>query len=321
MTVGLIINPLSGKQSGKGLELAGALAGAPGVLIRVLDQFGHLNGFLDEMGKAGVSDLFISSGDGTIQEIQTQLAERKPFSSLPRLCLLPHGTTNLTAADLGFAHTSIARQTAFVTAAGAGKVANDLRTRTTLRIVNPRDGKTRHGMFLGTGAVWQATRFCQDAVHRTGLKGDWATFATLAAAIVKSVFSRSDPDDMERIDRPYQMTVRGDGAEILSGGELLFLATTLDKLILNTRPFWGGKQAAIRATSFPYPPPNLARWLYPALYGSEDRRMPPGCHSFSAGVIEIETECPFVLDGEFFDPPANAMLRIETGPEFTYVCG
>ena len=321
MTVGLIVNPFSGKQSGKGLELAGALGDAPDVMIGVLDDFSRLNAFLDEMGKAGVSDLFISSGDGTIQEIQTQLAERKPFASLPRLCLLPHGTTNLTAADLGFVHKSIVRQAQFLAAAGAGHVGTDLRTRASLRIVNPADGKTRHGMFLGTGAVWRATLFCQDAVHRTGLKGDWATFATLAAAIAKSVFSKSDPDNPERIDRPYQMTVRGDGEEVVSGGELLFLATTLDKLILNTRPFWGGKKAPIRASSFPYPPPNLARWLYSALYGAEDRRMPLGCHSFSANVLGIETECPFVLDGEFFDPPAGETLRVETGPDFTYVCG
>ena len=63
-------------------------------------------------------------------------------------------------------------------------------------------------MFLGTGAVWKATKFCQDAVHRTGLKGDFATFATLAAAIGKSLFTKADPNDPDRIDRPYEMTIQ-----------------------------------------------------------------------------------------------------------------
>ena len=49
--------------------------------------------------------------------------------------------------------------------------------------------------------------------------------------------------------------------------------------------------------------------------------MPQGCTSFSTEWLEIKTDCPFVLDGEFFDPPLDCPLRIETGPEFTYVCG
>ncbi len=320
MSAGLLINPLSGKQSGLGLKLAEHLQGAANVHVRVLGAFSDLPGFIDDFAAAGIETLFISSGDGTVQEIQTRLAEDNLFETLPRLSLLPHGTTNLTAADLGFAHRSIDAQAAFITAHAQTGRAEELRRRHTLRIVNPADGKTRHGMFLGTGAVWKATRFCQDAVHRTGLKGDWATFATLAAAVARFAFTPGDPQNPERIDRPYAMTVTGAGGEQAAGGQLLFLATTLDRLILNTRPFWGGKQAAIRASIFPYPPPNLLRWLYPTLYGREDRAMPAGCISFSTGWIEIATDCPFVLDGEFFDPPAGEPLRIETGPEFTYVC-
>ena len=30
--------------------------------------------------------------------------------------------------------------------------------------------------------------------------------------------------------------------------------------------------------------------------------------------------CRFVMDGEIFDGPETQPLRIETGPEFTYVC-
>ena len=320
MSAGLLINPLSGKQSGLGLKLADRLRSSADVHIRILENFTDLPRFVDDFASAGIKTLFISSGDGTVQEIQTRLAEDGLFETLPRLSLLPHGTTNLTAADLGFHHRSIEAQAAFITAHAKTGQAEDLRRRHSLRIANPADGKTRHGMFLGTGAVWKATLFCQDAVHRTGLKGDWATFATLAAAVARFAFTPGDPDNPERIDRPYPMAITSDGTEYAAGGELLFLATTLDRLILNTRPFWGRKQAPIRASIFPYPPPNLLRWLYPTLYGSEDRAMPAGCTSFSTGAIDIATDCPFVLDGEFFDPPADEPLHIETGPKFTYVC-
>jgi hypothetical protein len=223
----------------------------------------------------------------------------------------------MTAADLGFRSKNLRHQAAFI----LNPTTGETRTRPTLRVANPRDGRPRHGMFLGTGAVWKATKFCQEAVHKTGLKGDFATFATLAAAIAKSLVRKPDPGDTERIDRPYEMTIHGDDIAKASGRHLLFFATTLDRLILGTRPFWGGKKGPIRATILPYPVPSIPRWLLPIMYGGEDRASPPGAISFSADAIEIASATPFVIDGEFFDPPEAQALRVETGPVLTYLRG
>ncbi|MGE0237808.1 MAG: diacylglycerol kinase family protein [Parvibaculaceae bacterium] len=317
MTRGLIVNPQSGKASGKGLELASLLKGDARVIVRILDDFSKLGTFLDEMAHARVSELFISSGDGTVQAIQTEIAERHAPGFVPRLVLLPHGTTNMTAADLGFRNRNVKVQADFI----ANREPRVLATRPTLRVANPRDGKVRHGMFLGTGAIWQATVFCQEAVHGVGLKGDFATFATLAAAIAKSLFTPANPNDPTRIDRPYDIELRQAGETVLADRHLLLLATTLDKLILGTRPFWGGKAGPIRVSTIPYPVPSIVRWLLPLMYGGEDRTVPQGARSLSGGAFEIATRTPFVIDGEFFEAPADGPLRLETGIEFTYVCG
>lgn len=317
MKRGLIVNPRSGKASGKGLELASLLAGETHVIVRILDDFSKLDVYLEEMAEAGISDLFISSGDGTIQAIQTRIAEHYAPAFFPRLVLMPHGTTNMTAADLGFRNRNVKVQADFI----AHREPRVLARRPTLRVANPKDGKVRHGMFLGTGAVWQATVFCQDAVHRVGLKGDMATFATLAAAVAKSLFAPARPDDPTRIDRPYEIGLSQVGVPAVTGRHLLLLATTLDKLILGTRPFWGGKTGPIRVSTIPYPVPSIARWLLPLMYGGEDRTVPQGATSFSGTAFEIATKTPFVIDGEFFEAPAEGPLRLETGPEFTYVCG
>jgi diacylglycerol kinase (ATP) len=317
MKRGLIVNPQSGKASGKGLELASLLKSEAHVIIRILHDFSELDAYLDEMAHAEVSDLFVSSGDGTVQAIQTQIAECCAPAFFPRLVLLPHGTTNMTAADLGFRNRNIKVQADFI----ANREPRLLRQRPTLRVANPKDGKVRHGMFLGTGAVWQATLFCQEAIHRVGLKGDFATFATLAAAIARSVFSPAKPDDPTRIDRPYEIGFSRVGEPAIMDRQLLLLATTLDKLILGTRPFWGGKTGPIRLSTIPYPVPSIARWLLPLMYGGEDRTVPEGARSFSGTAFAIETRTPFVIDGEFFEAPTEGPLRLETGPEFTYVCG
>lgn len=317
MTVGLIVNPKSGKSSGKGLALAEKVTGRPDTAVHILHDFAALEPAIVAMAQAGVTDLFISSGDGTIQAIQTIIAERKPFAAVPRLALLPHGTTNMTAADLGFRHKSLDAQASAMARCAPGETA----ARPTLRVANPADGKVRHGMFLGTGAIWTATKFCQDAIHRTGLKGDFATFATLASAVMRSLFSRADPHDPERIDRPYPIAVAPKDQPLASVPQLLMLGTTLDKLILGTRPFWGGKTGPLRVTTVPYPVPSVFRWLLPMMYGSEERRVPDGARSFCADAIGIASSTPFVIDGEFFTAPADAPLHVETGPDFIYVRG
>ena len=316
MRPGLLVNPRSGRSSGRGLALAEKLAGAH-VPVKVLHSFKQLPQFLDEFAQEGITDLFISSGDGTIQAIQTDLAERKPFATLPRLALLSHGTTNMTAADLGFRHRGIDAQANFI----KNLQPTDLRQRPTLRAANPRDGKPRHGMFLGTGAVSQAALFCQRTFNARGVKGNWATFSTLASAVSRSLFSASNPHDPSRFDRPFAISIDAGGKSMATGQHLLVLATTLEKLILGTKPFWGGRQGPIRVTTVPYPVPSLPRWLLPILYGTETRKSPPGSVSFSAAELSIRTPVSFVLDGEFFDSPEDAALRVETGPVFTYVRG
>jgi diacylglycerol kinase (ATP) len=315
--VGVIINPKSGRGNGKGVALANALSANTSIRIGMLREFTELGSILLRFAEGGVEEIYISSGDGTIQAIQTLIAEKKFFAELPKLCLLPHGTTNMTAADLGFRYRSIDAQAAFI----QGSARDDLRARPTLRILNARDGFIRHGMFLGTGAVADATIYCQRALNDKGVKGSWATFSVLASAALKTAFLKPNLADPNRFDRPYPITVRkGDGV-VCDGQQLLVLCSTLDKLILSSNPFWGHKTGPVRVSVFPYPVPNVVRWILPVLYGSDRRRGPPGAKSFSTDRFEIETSSLFVLDGEFFDGPVAGPLRIESGSVFTYICG
>ena len=131
MRAGLLVNPRAGKSSGKGLALVDKLRSDKTISVKVLERFEQLPRFLDDLASEGVTDLFISSGDGTIHAVQTELAERRPFAALPRLSLLSHGTTNLTAADLGFRQRNIQAQADFIKALRPA----DLRRRPTPREV------------------------------------------------------------------------------------------------------------------------------------------------------------------------------------------
>ncbi len=314
--VGVIINPKAGRGRGKGLALAEVLKQKPASAdVVVLQNFGEVETALSRFAAIGVTDVFISSGDGTIQFIQTWLAESGQFKTLPRLCLLPHGTTNMTAADLGFRRKSVTEQATFIANAQPG----ELRTRHTLRVANPKGRGPLHGMFFGTGAVAEATRYCQVAFNDKGVGGQWATFATLASVLSKTIFLAPNSNDPDRFDRPYPITLRANDHLICHGQQLLMLATTLDKLILGAKPFWGGASAPLRTTTIPYPVPSIPRWIVPVLYGGETRKGPPGSTSTACFSCDVTSPTSFVIDGEFYDPPADEPLRLETGPSMNYI--
>ncbi len=311
----VIINPKSGRGRGKGLSLAEQLRGEKDIDITILQSFGELLPALQRVSAKGIDRLFISSGDGTIHAIQTWLAEKLPPEKLPQLCLLPHGTTNLTAADLGFRNRNIAGQAAFI----RNGTPTQMTPRHTVHVANPKKGTPLHGMFFGTGAVPEATRYAQQAFNDKGVGGSWATFATLARAASKTIFTKPDPTDINRFDRPHNIELVIEGRTICQGQQLLMIATTLNKLILNSRPFWGGATKPLRTTTIPYPLPSPVRWLLPALFGGENRTAPPGATSLSCNTCTVTSDTEFVIDGEFYEAPSNEPLRVASGPLFHYL--
>jgi diacylglycerol kinase (ATP) len=313
---GLIVNPQAGKASGKGVALAAKLQADKNISIGVMRSFDELGDMLDAMAQDGVSDLFISSGDGTIQEILTHIAERQMFRGTLRLCLMPHGTTNLSANDIGFRGGSVDAEAAFIRNPVASKTAR----RHTIRCANPGDGKVRHGMFVGTGAVAEATRYCQEAFNKHGVRGQWAVARTLLTALRKHMFDGPPAGDQTRFDRPFAISVEANGLRYAEGQQLLQMSTTLERLPLGAMPFWGGKTGAIRTTVLPFPVPSVLRWTIPVMYGGENRTAPAGAVSFCAGKIQVKSETSFVIDGEFFPPPREP-LRLETGPAFSFLRG
>jgi hypothetical protein len=309
MNVGVVINPKSARQGRKGKALTQALNGAPGVVTETLDDFSVLPDIIKSFAKQKVSLIAVSGGDGTVQAVQTVLAEKKSFKVLPRLAVLPHGTTNMTAADVGLRTGNPQRIAELLARPDYLRRATAIKTRHTVKVSNLLDTPPQHGMFFGTGAIYRAVVLCQQDIHAMGLKGDMATGATLALALIKSLFSRSDPnDDPDLIDRPYPMTISVDGQIKTAFDQLMFLVTTLNRLILGTRPFWNDAAlGTLKATTVAYPHPSIIRYLWPVMYGAADRRLPePDFLSFSGEEIGLATATSLVIDGELFEPPMTA---------------
>ncbi len=101
MKAGVIINPKSAGAGKKGKALAKTLGGMPDIATVLLDDFTALPEILADFAAREIGLIAVSGGDGTVQGVQTVLAENKIDDMLPRLAVLPHGTTNLWAAVVG----------------------------------------------------------------------------------------------------------------------------------------------------------------------------------------------------------------------------
>src|SRR3546814_20030505 len=76
---------------------------------------------------------------------------------------------------------------------------------------------------------------------------------------------------------------------------LLTLATTLERLVLGSRPFWGGGGGHLRFTAVAYPPSGLLRHARRVLYGAEDRALPAGYLRRAGDTIHIALGRPLPL--------------------------
>ena len=101
---------------------------------------------------------------------------------------------------------------------------------------------------------------------------------------------------------------------------LLVLATTLDKLVMGSRPFWHQRGEPLRYTAISYPPERLLRSARRVLYGGNQRDLPAPCYtSLGAHSLRLRFEGRFTLDGQMFDAPKDEPLLLSAQDRVDFV--
>ena len=309
MKIGVISNTLSERNKG---GIPGALKGflsRPGVRHERIDGVSELASVLAAFAEEDIELIAVNGGDGTISAILTELFGRRIFRHLPALAALPGGMTNMTAGDVGVAVT-IRKAAARLTAL-SNSPQEDARyaTRSVMRVTYTPDGAPLCGMFFGAAAIVRAIDFCRRAVHTKRLRSSAAVGMTLAYVLARRCLSGGE-DDVFRGD---EIAIRYDGGECEEGVQLVVLATTLNSLVLGSRPFWGDEEGGLKFTRIGYPPHRLARFAFRVLYGGRTRKLPDGHYeSRNTRALILDMACPFTLDGELFQPCPGTPLTIRT---------
>jgi diacylglycerol kinase family enzyme len=299
--VGLLSNPLSGANR-KGLgAVKKVLAQYSQVLHYSVRTPADVNLALTDFARQQVDLVAINGGDGTVHAVLTVLFNHSPFASRPLLALLPGGTANMLAKDLGLEGSLAKALQRLLGWAATGNTGSVVEQRAVLRVQAPGFDQPLFGLFFGAGLIYQGIRFFHERVKTLGLRGRSAQALIVGRYLLALAAKNRD------VVSPMPMDIGLDGKRTDAQQCLLVIISTLEKLILGFRPYWGCERGPLRFTAVRAHPRHVLRTVLGLACGGNNRHPGPdnGYLSHNAHEIELDFQGGFALDGELYMPAAG----------------
>jgi hypothetical protein len=301
--VGIISNPLSRAGREDRARFGAVAAGLPHAEPA---SRAELRDALREFAAREVDLLAVQGGDGTLREVLTALPGAGfGDDATPAIAVLSAGKTNLAARVLGSAGTGEAALLRLMDADGRGALRR--RSVPVLEVSRPGlpgEAPPLRGLLFGAAAFTEGKLLADRRLHRRGVYDGAAVALALAGIALRAGLDRG-----HALRAGVPMAVAPDDGPKREGRRFLLLATTLDRLMLGLRPFWGEGRGAVRWLDILAPPRRLAAALWA---GARGRPRPwmgsAGYLSGRAERLRVAMEGPFVLDGEVFEPGPEGLL-------------
>lgn len=296
--VGMISNPGSGHNRNQFGDIRARVEQHPGIQHIVTHSPDDITPALQKLAQMNTQVLAINGGDGTASAILGKLLESSVFTDLPLIALLPGGTANMNAGDIGVRGSLKKAVSRFCQwSEGQRTTEGKLESRHLMRVVAPQDTAPRYGMFLGGGAVIHGTEYAHKEIHSRGLRDDFS----LALGTLRTVWGvvRDDP----AFNRHVSIKLTLDTGEPAQHDTLILVVSTLQRLAFGMRPFWSQESGAIRVTVFEQGCSRFATTFFSIVRGRPNRNAVPtsGYSSFNANTMTLDMEGTLNLDGEMFD--------------------
>ncbi|MEE9273350.1 MAG: diacylglycerol kinase family protein [Robiginitomaculum sp.] len=314
-TAAFLINPLSNTVATRGSVLA--RANSLPAKTYTLDSFDDLPDFVTKIADANTEIVFIEGGDGTIHSVLTEfLDQQQSFNPLPQFVLMPGGTTNLVAKQIGMKRPSIKKVAKILT---APKVV----TRVDIPLLNLKyanEERQYKGFLFSTGALVSATSYTLTTVYKEGILGSAAVRTTLRRVLF------GGPQMREKILKvsPATLEIGKDSVtDIIDGNHILCLATTLQKPLIGFSPFWGQEGGPLRISHVQAGAKYLIRNVSRFIKSAQTKRSRKilardGYRSWAVNNAQITHAGPIVLDGEFL-PQTSGSIALSTTQPLTFL--
>lgn len=296
--VGLISNPASGHNRDQFEGIRSRIGQCSSINHRITHSPADIAPALRELAALNIEVLAINGGDGTVAAILGELLESGLFAKPPLIALLPGGTANMNAGDIGV-HGSLSKAVTRFCQWCDGEIATapKVAQRALLRVAIDNDLAPRYGMFLGGGAVIHGTEYAHKEIHSRGLRDDFS----LALGTLRTVWGvvRDDP----AFNRHVAISLTLDDREPTRYDTLILVVSTLQRLAFGMRPFWSQEPGDIRLTLMEQGCTRFARTFLSIVRGRPSRNAVPasGYNSHNANRIRLEMDGKINLDGELLE--------------------
>ena len=315
--VGLLSNPHSGRNRRRFQKISKLLVDYPWVQHREVQTPVDIRAALDDFADKGLDLLAINGGDGTVQATLTMLLHHKPLTPLPLLAILPGGSTNMTAGDVGLPGNHQKALSKLLRWASAKHQPAQILQRPILRVRSASHGQPLYGMFFGAGTIVKGIHFCHQRVYSLGLRHEWAS--GLATLRVMAAIARRDP----AYTAPATIQVSLNQHQPLAQQKfLLLLISTLRRLFFGLRPYWGSGTGALQYTAVQANSAHALLAIPPLLWGRPNRFGTPENGYISQNVNEVQLimDSPFTLDGEIYPVDSRAgPVVVDQGGPITFI--
>lgn len=289
--LGVLTNRLSTRNRPDLSQVRAVLSRYPAIPHVEIEDWRRLGEAMAELAARGVDAIAVNGGDGTVIGLLTEFRRRSPLAESPALVVLAAGNTNMIAGDVGVAgapHRALAR----VLAARSG-LRREVRR---LIRVEQEGEETCYGLFVGAIAIVRAIMLARRTLHPLGVKHDLGNVATMALGASRVLFRRQGA---EGLLAGVPVEVGFENEPMRRDHYAVLMATTLNRLMLGARPFWGAEPGAIRTTLVRAPADRPLCSLLPLLRGRPTARMNrAGYISCNAERVRFALDGPISVDGE-----------------------
>ncbi len=317
LSVGLISNPQSGRNRKHLDTIRKIVTDYPNVHHRTTQTADDIPTVLEAFAKQPVDILAINGGDGTIARILTELLEQRPFPALPRLALLPGGTTNMNAADVGLQGGLVETIRRLCTWSSGAPASPESLQRPVLRVTGGDGQAAVCGMAFGAGVVAQGVEYSDTSVSRKGIVGAFRP----ALALFRTLWGIASRD--RRFFEPVTVALQRDNEPTEPASDIMILLiSSLERLMLGSRPFWGQESAPLHTTLVHADAERFLRNLPALARGKPNRHMTEanGYSSHNASRIRLTMDGSWMLDGEVYEARiSDGPVTISNGGDVTFV--
>ncbi|MBW1896139.1 MAG: hypothetical protein JRI47_03690 [Deltaproteobacteria bacterium] len=297
LNVGVLSNPLSGgNRKGMGAIRKVVADHAHVVHYEVRTPADVLSALTDSARK-GLEIIAVNGGDGTIQAVLTALFHQKPFVTLPVMAILRSGTTSMTAGDVGLKGSALTGLRKLISWSKNKNRRTVILKRPVLSVQAPGQ-EPLCGMFFGAVGICQGIRFFHAKVNSLGLRGELIPGLIIARFLLGAIRRRGQHVT------PSSIGIAMNGNPPERRECLALMVSTLERLFLGMRPFWGTEKGPLHFSAVSSNPQHFLEVVPSVLRGKPGRLATAknGYLSHNVDELQLTLESDFALDGELYMP-------------------